>query len=146
MSKQSFYDRVKKWWNNNGYIVLRVLLFPFWIVCIIDNKIQKKIWNNINFSTERTLKILEYYIPRRAEWCEDDNVLYFFDNGYGWEWYYAKKYVKLKDKKYWKRYNGFCGGLIKECLVHDFELEGFEKRILQNCDGRIEIKFKKIEG
>ena len=38
-------------------------------------------------------EIFDYYIPRRAEWCADENEFYFFDNGYGWSPSFAKKYV-----------------------------------------------------
>ena len=80
-------------------------------------------------------------MPRKCSWDEENQELYFFDNGYGWSMNHAKKYLKRKDRRFWKKFN--C--LIREYLLNTFELEGFSKEI-DCCDnGWTEIYFKKNE-
>jgi hypothetical protein len=145
MNKKEKKHNFRKWWNNNGYKVMRVILFPIWIFTIIYKKIN--VWLNARnkWSDERAKEILNYYIPRRATWDAEDKDFYFFDNGYGWNIYLAKKYLKRKDRRWWELHNGFCGGKIREYLINEFELEGFEKDIRDTFDGWTEIVFKMIE-
>ena len=98
----------RKWWNKNGYKVMRVILFPIWIGMVAKDKINKYLNSRQAWSDERAKEILNYYIPRRASWCEEDKTFYFFDNGMGWG-NLSKSYLKLKDRRWWNNYNGFWG-------------------------------------
>ena len=60
----------RKWWSKNGYKVNKVIFFPIWIGALIVKKIQTKLNNRQVWSEERAKQILDYYIPRKAEWCE----------------------------------------------------------------------------
>jgi hypothetical protein len=145
MNKKEKKHDFRKWWNNNGYKVLRVILFPIWIFTIIYKKIN--VWLNARnkWSDERAKEILNYYIPRRAKWNAEDKDFYFFNNGYGWNLCFAKKHLKRKDRRWWELHNGFCGGKIREYLINEFELEGFEKDVRDIYGGWTEIIFKMIE-
>ena len=58
----------------------------------------------------------------------------------------SKKYIKLKDRRWWNNYNDPWGGEIRRYLIDEFELEGFTKK-LGNCDdGWTEIYFTLIEN
>ena len=57
----------------------------------------------------------------------------------------AKKHLKRKDRRFWKKFNGWCGGEIRGYLLNTFELEGFTKEVDCCDDGRTEIYFKKNE-
>ena len=94
---------------------------------------KKWLDNREVWSEERANKILNYYIPRRAEWDNEDKTFYFFDNGYGWGMSFAKKYLKRKDRRFWEVWNGWCGGEIRLYLINHFELEGFTKEV-RNCE------------
>ena len=135
---------VRKWWNKNGYKVMRVILFPIWIGEVINEKIQKNLNARQEWSEKRVHEILSYYIPRKADWDADDKTFYFFDNGMGWG-RLAKKYLKRKDRRWWNKYRGFYGGEIRTYLIDKFELEGFTKELGQCDDGWTEISFTLIE-
>jgi hypothetical protein len=132
----------KKWWSKNGYKVLRVVLFPIWIASIIKEKIEKKLDEKESWNEERTKEIFDYYVPRKSNWDNEEKEFYFFDNGYGWSIGLAKRYLKRKDFRFWELHNGFCGGKLRDYLIYNYELEGFTKEVIDNCNSRTEIIFK----
>ena len=138
-------DKFRKWWNKNGYKVMRVAFFPVWIGVVAGDKITSYLDSREKWSEKRADEILSYYIPRRAEWNAEDKCFYFFHNGYGWSMCSAKKYLKRKDRRFWELHKGWAGGKIRNYLIDKFELEGFEKEV-DNCDDDwTEIIFKMIE-
>jgi len=133
--------KVRKWWNKNGYKVLRVILFPLWIGSILLKKIRawlnsREVWNE-----ERATKILNYYIPRASEWDAKDKSFYFFDNGLGWNYRLAKRYLKRKDRRFWKVHCAWWGGEMRRFLIDKFELEGFTKEQGNCSEDQTEIYF-----
>jgi hypothetical protein len=95
------------------------------------------------WSDERATEILNYYIPRRAEWDDEEKEFFFFDNGYGWGFHSAKKYLKRKDYAFWKKFGSSWCLEMKEFLVKDFELEGFTKEVnYEYYETSTEIIFK----
>lgn len=134
-------SKIRKWWKKNDYKVWRVILFPIWIGSIINEKIENYLNSRNKWSEERADEILQYYIPRRAEWSEDEKTFFFFDNGYGWGM--AKKYLKRGDRRFWNNHRGFCGWKIREYLIKEFELEGFTKEIGNCSEGWTEVAFRK---
>ena len=140
MNKKEKKHPFRKWWNKNGYKVMRVIFFPIWICVVIVEKIQKALNDRQVWSEERANEILSYYIPRKANWCEEDKTFYFFDNGMGWG-NLAKKHIKLKDRRWWKCHRGFWGGDIRKYLIEKFELDGFTKKLGDCCDGWTELSF-----
>ena len=143
--KENKANAIKKWWNKNGYKVMRVVLFPVWWGIQAKEKITLYLNSREEWSEERVKEILNYYIPRNSEWDEDDKSFYFFDNGYGWSIMLAKKYLKRKDRRFWNVHRGFVGGKIRSYLIKEFELEGFKKEIGDCSDGWTEITFRMIE-
>lgn len=144
--KEKKASAFKFWWRKNDYKVYRIIFFPLWIVSIILKKISRKL-NKKNFWNEkRANEILNYYIPRRSQWCAEEQEFHFFDNGYGWSIGLAKKYLKRKDRRFWEVNNGFAGGKIRSFLIDEFELEGFTKEVGDCSNGWTEIIFKMIEN
>ena len=135
----------RKWWNKNGYKIMRVILFPIWIGMVAKDKINEYLASRQKWSDERAKEILNYYIPRRADWCEEDKTFYFYDNGMGWG-NLSKRYLKLKDRRWWNNYNGFWGGEIRLYLIEEFELEGFIKEVIRRDETETEITFTLIEN
>lgn len=140
MNKKEKKQTFRKWWNKNDYKVMRVIFFPIWIIVLICEKTTKWLDNRQKWNEERANEILNYYIPRRANWIEDAKEFYFFDNGFGWS--SAKKYLKRKDRRFWKVNARPWGYKIREYLIKDFELEGFTKEVLDTNDSWTEISFK----
>lgn len=143
--KETKIDGFGKWWNKNGYKVMRVIFFPVWWGIKAKEKIESYLNSKCEWSEEKANKILSYYIPRKAEWDAENKCFYFFDNGYGWSMCYAKKYLKRKDRHFWKIYGDWIGGKVRSYLIDEFELEGFEKKVCDCYDGRTEISFTMIE-
>lgn len=132
--------KARKWWSKNGYKVWRVVLFPLWIGGLLRDKNEKHLNSKEVWSEERANEILNYYIPRCANWDEKGQCFYFFDNGMGWNLSLAKKYLKRKDRRFWKVNCGWWGGKMREYLINKFQLEGFTKE-LGTCDDWTEITF-----
>ena len=124
---------------------MRVVLFPVWFGIKAKEKITSYLNSREEWSEERVKEILNYYVPRLADWDEEDKCFYFFDNGYGWSIGLAKKYLKRKDRRFWNIYNGLSGGKIRSYLIDEFELEGFEKEVGNCSDSWTEIAFRMIE-
>lgn len=142
MNRKEKKQTFRKWWDKNGYKVNRVIFFPIWIIALICEKITKWLNNRQKWNRERANEILNYYIPRRAEWVKDEEEFYFFDNGFGWSSNLAKKYLKRKDRRFWRINSGAFGYKMREYLINEFELEGFTKEVLDTYDSRTEISFK----
>ena len=145
MNKTEKKHTFRKWWNKNGYKVNRVIFFPIWIGTIVAEKTTKWLNSREVWDEERAKEILNYYVPRRAEWCEEDKTFYFFDNGMGWSMSHAKRYLKFKDRRWWNCHRGWVGGKIRSYLIDEFELEGFTKEVGNCHDGWTEISFTMIE-
>lgn len=143
--KENRFNAIKKWWDKNGYKVMRVVLFPIWWGIKAKEKIDYYLNSREEWSEERVKEILNYYIPRRAEWGAEDKSFYFFDNGYGWSIGLAKKHLKRKDRRFWNVHRGWVGGKIRSYLIDEFELEGFEKEVGDCSEGWTEITFRMIE-
>ena len=143
--KETKRDKFRKWWSKNGYKVMRVILFPIWWCIKAKEKITSYLNSKCEWSEERANEILSYYIPRNSDWDAEDKSFYFFDNGYGWSIDCAKKYLKRKDRRFWKLHTGWAGGKIRTYLIEKFELEGFKKEVGDCYDSRTDISFKMIE-
>lgn len=141
--EKSKKKKFSKWWHANGYKVMRVLFFYVWLPMLALEKISNKLDARNYWSKKRADEILAYYIPRRAEWDNEEQEFYFYDNGYGWSINLAKKYLKLKDRRFWNLHNGFSGGEIRRFLIEEFELEGFTKEVIcEGYDTSTEIVFR----
>ena len=134
-----------EWWKKNGYKVMRIILFPLWLIIKLLDKIEKWSISRNKWSEERANEILSYYIPRKAKWHEDDKCFYFADNGMGWGMAYNKKFIKLRDRKWWNYNCGFWGGKIRTYLIEQFEMEGFKKEVGDTYDQWAEVTFYLIE-
>ena len=140
MSGKKEPSKLRKWWRKNDYKVWRVVLFPIWIGLKINEKIEKFLNSRNKWNEERANEIFQYYIPRRAEWCAEEKEFYFFDNGFGWGT--AKKYLKRKDRRFWRNNIGWGGGKLRNYLLYHFELEGFTKEVVDGDSDWTEIIFK----
>lgn len=140
--KPTVWDAICEWWSKNGYIVLRVLLFPVWAIVWTHEKLDAYLNKQTEWSEERAAEILSYYIPRRAKWNAEKKEFYFYDNGMGWNMKHTlRKYIKLRDRRFWKLYACGWGYKMREYLIKGFELEGFNKTVLDTYNSETEIVF-----
>lgn len=141
--KPTVWGALCRWWSKNGYLVLRVLLFPVWAIVWTHEKLEAHRDKQMKWSEERAAEILSYYIPRRAEWDAEKKQFWFYDNGMGWTMKCTcKKYIKLRDRRFWKKYACGWGYKMREYLVNNFELDGFTKEVTNIYYGETEIIFK----
>lgn len=145
MNRKNEKHPARDWWRKNGYKVCRVVLFPIWYPMRLVERLRSK-WYAAQsarqvWSEERANEILSYYIPRRADWSDEEKTFFFFDNGMGWGFHSAKKYLNWKDRRWWKKFCGLWGGRIRTYLIDDFELEGFTKEIGDCSNGWTEVNF-----
>ena len=136
--------KIRAWWNLNSYKVARVILFPILICAYTCEKINDYLDSRCEWSEERANKILSYFIPRAARWYEADKCFHFADNGHGWT--YNKKFIKLRDRRWWKCNTHFCGGKVREYLIEKFEMEGFRKEVGDTYDQWAEVTFYLEDG
>lgn len=134
--KNSKLSQIKNWWGQNNYKVYRVIFFPIWIITIILEKIKNYSYSHNEWSKQEVDRILNYYVPRRAKYDEEEKTFYLYYNCFGETLGNSKKYLKRKDRKFWKKYNR----AIHEYLKKEYELVGF-KKINHNCSNGVEIEF-----
>lgn len=144
-NKETTGKKIRKWWNKNGYKVARVVLFPIWFAMVGKEKLNAYLNSKMVWSDERANEILNYYVPRYADWDEEEKTFYFADNGMGWTSKHCLKKIKIKDRRWW-RCNAICwGGYVSKYLINKFELEGFTKEVGDCYDGWTEVCFRLIE-
>lgn len=141
--KETKVSKFRKWQRKNGYKVYKVIFFPIWITSILKEKITKLLDSRQAWNEKKANEILSYYIPRRSDWDAAKQGFWFFDNGSGWSDSYAKKYLKRKDRRFWRIYTTYCGGEIRKYLIEEFELDGFTKEIIGCTADFTEIIFRK---
>lgn len=150
MNRKKEKHPIRDWWKKNGYMVWRVVLFPIWYPMRVWERLWNKCYAALNarqvWSEERANEILSYYIPRRADWDDKEKTFFFFDNGMGWCLHSARKYLKWKDRRWWKKFCGVWGGKIRIYLINDFEMEGFTKEFGDCSESWTEINFILKEG
>lgn len=142
-NQPSKLEPLKNWWEKYNYIVFRIIFFPVWIITLGYYEIIDYLNSRTQWDEKQADKILSYYISRRSDWNEEDKTFYFFDNGYGWMIGSAKKFLKLKDRRFWQNNADIWGGLIRNYLITTFELEGFTKKVIDEQD-YTEIIFEMI--
>ena len=141
MNRKNEKHSIRDWWKKNGYKIVRVVLFPIWGYVWASDKITDWLNARQSWSEERANEILNYYIPRCTDWDEEEKTFYFFDNGCGWYIGSAKKYLKRKDRRFWKLFHH----KIRWYLMDTYELEGFKKELGDCSMGWTEISFEMIE-
>lgn len=143
--KETKDNRFYKWWNKNGYKVMRVILFPVWGYVWTKDKVSAYFRSKCEWSEERANKILNYYIPRVSKWDAEEKCFYFTDNGMGWGLKARQKKIKLRDRMWWNCNRGFFGGKIRTYLINDFEMDGFTKEVGDIYDSWTDIAFYLVE-
>lgn len=139
------FNRFCKWWSKNGHIVMKIAFFPIWGCICARRKISvwldsRQVWNE-----KKANRILNYYIPRVSQWVAKDKALYFQDRGDGWSNHYILECIKRRHRRFWKCNIVQFGGNIRKYLIDKFELEGFEKKVLDCRGSMAKICFKLIE-
>lgn len=146
INKKERKRTIRKWWRKNSYKVARIIFWPIWLYMVLEEKYKAKKYKSLQWSEKRAQEVLEYYIPRYADWDSEEKCFYLADNGMGWTMReVVQKCVKRKNRAWWKKFASAWGGEVREYLIKDFELEGFTKTVEDNRLDWTEISFKMIE-
>lgn len=125
---------LRKWWSNNGYKVLRVVLFPVWAVIWSSRKIQEKRDRVLQWSDERATAILDKTLPSLLE--NEDGALWYCSD---WRThFYNRKGIHGKNKRFAYKYNA----RIHVFLFEKYQIEGYEKTI-EKANYETWVKFEK---
>lgn len=131
VNKTSAIKDFKKWWGNNGYKVMRVILFPIWICAWAYEKIKDYNWKNTTFSAARAKEFCDWYLPRHIN--KTENGYYYYNNGYGFG-----KARRRKDKVFVSKYKYD----LLQYIKNEYEIEGYTKRVIDTfefCECEVEF-------
>ena len=137
----NFRVTVKRWWRKNDYKIRRIIFFPIWIITVLKDLYNTHADSKEGWDEKRAEEILNYYVPRRFHWIPERQSFYYFDNGRGWGITSAKKYLKRKDRRFWRIHAGWFGGEMRDFMINKFELEGCTKRVGDCADEWTEIEY-----
>ena len=75
INKKEKKHNFRRWWNSNGYKIMRIIFFPVWIIAKILKKIDDSLNSRNKWSEERAKEIFDYYIPRKANWDNENKII-----------------------------------------------------------------------
>lgn len=143
--KESIFTKAREWYRFNGYKVNRVIFFPVWFAILAKDKINRILNGRQKWNEKKANKIFSYYIPRRADWDEETKTFYFNDDRCDWHIHSASRFLKRKDRRFWKLHSSVFSGELRNYLINTFELSGFTKEIINQNNYDTEIRFRMIE-
>lgn len=107
--------------NGCGIKILRVLLFPIWVVVLIKNEIFESIYRNTEWSDFRTTCILDKVLPHTVEICGDE-LCYCTEWSNPWS---TGNRLHFGDKIYGRKFNY----KILKYLETTYQIDGYKKRL-----------------
>ena len=127
-------SKFSKWWDKNGYKVMRIILFPIWIVVWLKEKYNNKKIKNCKWSEKRAKEFCDKYLPIFCS--KTDEGFYFYNNGYG----FSSKRLKHKDRLFASCYKY----KILDYIVKNYAIDGYMKENLSDMVyGNYEVNFIK---
>lgn len=133
-------QKVKKWWGKNRYKVLRVVLFPLWIACILKEKYDEYCYNREQFSIEKCEKFFDKYLAKICEYDKESQT--FWIDVCDYDVFYWNSFVKSRRDKIFAKKNG---REMKLYLIEEYEVEGYKKIVEKQEYMEQWIGFEKIE-
>lgn len=101
--------------------ILRVLLFPIWVIVLIKNEIYESIYRSTQWSDSRTTRILDKVLPYEVEIC-DDELCYCTEWRNPWS---TGNRLHFSDKIYGRKFNYE----ILRYLETMYQIDGYKKRL-----------------
>lgn len=126
--------KANHWWYKNKDKITRIIIFPVHCIDYLKDVINEYLDKKQTWNENRAIEILNYYVPRYSDWDEKNKCFYFSDTGMGWHIWNAKKYLRRKDRRFWKVYSKVYGGAMRDFLINNFQLSGFTKHVYECMD------------
>ena len=101
--------------------ILRIVLFPIWIVVLIKNEVQDSWYRNTQWSESKADHIINKTVPEKLEVC-DDELCYCLE----WTepWTHSIR-LHFGDKIFGRKFSHE----IKKYFEEDFQVDGYKKRL-----------------
>ena len=122
----------RKWWNKNGYKVIRVILWPVWLSYILKEKYKDKSYDALAFSKETCKKYLDKVMPKMVACYNEDHSEILISNaddmgGIQFSCFFRN----CKNKKMSKFFRKFDVEL-RQYILEEYTIDGYEKMVLDN--------------
>lgn len=128
----------KRKWRSYGTQILRILLFPIWVIILIKNEIFESIYRNTKWSDSRTNRILDRVLPHTVEIC-DNELCYCAEWSNPWA---TGNRLHFGDRVYGRKFNYE----ILKYLETMYQIDGYKKRLESPSGFEHWIVFSRIKG
>jgi hypothetical protein len=118
---------VREWWNENGYKVMRVVLYPLYVGYRVAEKYKEKQGEKLVWSEEQAKEVLDRNIPKICETFDSDGLEV---NTRTFLWNNKMKEFARKDRKWIRKFRN----QLVNYLINDYEIEGSDKEF-DDCFG-----------
>lgn len=128
-------NRRKRWWiiriKNYNFYIWGLLFVPF---ILLSDKFKSWQYNRLEWNETTAKKVLDYVLPYKLEWVEEDNAYY-----YCMDWIPSfAKHAPLSYKKWARKFNHQIAEYLRDKYEHENYIKSCEN------DGYDEwIKFEK---
>ena len=127
-----------KWWRKNDYKIYCIIFFPIYIIQLIREKYNENSYEKLQFSNEKNKKLIDAELSRLVAIdikcnlaSEDDEIVICTDRDFGIDfssfgaWYRGKN---KKTKSYFLKFSSE----IKEFIINEYTIDGYQKMVIDN--------------
>lgn len=121
-------NKLRKWWRENSYKILRVVLFWLWIPIKLFDDADDKKYKTMQYSDETTKKYLDKVLPYLVSyWGEESDCFLMTDAGdMGGINFKALLNLPNRYRKQERYFTKFYQE-VKAYIVRTYEVDGYEK-------------------
>jgi len=121
LERKTTESSAKKWWRTNRYKVLRIILFPIWIVVLAKNEVDESLYRNAQWSESRADRIIGKIVPQKLEVC-DNELCYCLEWSEPWT---NSACLHFGDKIFGRKFSHEIAKYLKE----NYQVDGYKKRL-----------------
>lgn len=127
-------NRFFKWYAKNKYTVCKTIFFPLYFAIKLKEKYDSYLYNKYKWSEEQAKEFCDVILPKQCE--KTENGFYLYNNYYNFYIKGEKKKYKIFDRRYHSK--------IIKYITDTYQIEGYEKIVLQKDYYGIEVEWNKI--
>ena len=122
---------LSKWWNKNGYKIIRVILWPAWLFVVIKEKCHKKAYSELVFTNSTCKKYIDAVMPemvRRHNNLHEEILISNADDMGAIEFVHFYHSKNKKANTYFLKFFNE----VKEYILTEYVIDGYDKMIIDN--------------
>ena len=122
---------LSKWWDKNGYKIMRVILFPIYLIVLLNEKRKDAAYKSLEYTDEKCKRYLDKVMPKMvARHCEDANEILISscDDMGDIEFSDFRRCKNKKAARFFLRFSQ----KVKEYILEEYVIEGYKKMVLNN--------------